>query len=176
MNKLFFAVLAGALIGLVAEAASTHGNTKYAFERNQFVLQDDAVSIVGSALATGGSIKLYDLPAGNIIVHGVACDVLVTCTGVVAGNTFTLAVGSAGNAVGTAAVSATETNMGFVTYEITSGVTRAQFLLANPVRLDGTATASDIYLSLYTTNCTATNVSAEVQGTVHVLWSLVGDY
>lgn len=174
MKKLI-AIGVGLVVGLSAHAASTHSNEKNAFRRNQFVLQSDTISIAG-VTSVGGALKLYDLPEGNIIVHGVVADVVATAgTNVlVTGETLNVGVGTAANANG--AWAASETNLGSSAIAFTSGVTRARSILASPVRIDGTAAAADIYLNVFSTNALITNGSVSVQGQVQVLWSQVGDY
>jgi len=173
--KKFAAIAAGLLLGVSAQAVSTHGNEKNAFRRQQYILQSDSISIAG-VTSVGGSLKLYDLPEGNIIIHGVVADVVATAgTNVlVTGETLNFGVGTAANANG--AWAASETNLGSSAIAFTSGVTRAQSILAAPVRIDGTASAADIYLNVFSTNALVTNGSVSVVGQVQVLWSQVGDY
>jgi len=173
--KKFAAIAAGLLLGVSAQAVSTHGNEKNAFRRQQYILQSDSISIAG-VTSVGGSLKLYDLPEGNIIIHGVVADVLATAgTNVlVTGQTLNVGVGTAANANG--AWAASETNLGSSAIAFTSGVTRARSILEAPVRIDGTASAADIYLNVFSTNALVTNGSVSVVGQVQVLWSQVGDY
>lgn len=174
MKKIVF--LASLLITAAAYAVSTHGNEKNAYRRQQYILQSDSISIAGAAASTGGSLKLQDLPEGKIIIHGVVANVLATCgtNTLVKGETLNFGVGTTANANG--AWSATETNLGSAAIAFTSGVTRAKFLLDQPVHVDGTAAAADIYLNVYTTNALVTNGAMTVVGDVQVLWSQVGDY
>jgi len=167
-----------------ASAISTHGADKDAYQQKTFVLQGDSISVASATTnkVSGGNLKLFDLPEGFIKVHGVVVDILPTSTNVsAAGDTVTWGIGTTANATGNGAIASGETNLAYIvqTSTYTSGVIRAQgqILNGNDIRLDGSATASDLYLNVYTTNAlSATGASSvSVGGSVTVTYSVLGD-
>lgn len=181
MKYISFLIALFFIVGAV-DAASTHGADKNAYQQKTFVLQGDSISVASATtnVLTGGNVKLYDLPEGFIVLHGVVVDILPTSTNLAnAGNTVTWGIGTTANAVGNGAIGAGETNLAYVSQAYTSGVTRVQgqILGGSDIRLDGSSTASDLYLNVFTTNATsATGASSvSVVGNVTVTYSVLGD-
>lgn len=178
MKKLTAFILSFSL-AMSVMALSVHGPDKNAYIQKTFVLQGDSISVAGANALTGGSLKLFDLPEGFLLIHGVVMDVLPTgdslsATGEASSVSFT--VGTSQNATGNGAISATESNLcGILLGVYSSGVTRAQAQLATSTRIDGSATAADLYLNAYTTNALVTNASVTVIGEITVTYSVVGD-
>jgi len=184
MKKLIITVGCLILAGSIAQAVSVHGAGKNAYQQRTFVLQSDSISVASATTnkVTGGSLKLFDLPEGFVVVHGVVVNVLPTSTNVTAaGDTLTWGLGTTENTTGNGAIGAGETNLAYIvqTSTYTSGVIRVQgqILNSDDVRLDGSATASDIYLNVFTTNAlSATGASSvSVDGEVTVTYSVLGD-
>jgi hypothetical protein len=180
-------ILCFALTFIIAGSAlaiSVHGPDKNAYVQKTFVLQDDSISVASATTnpVSGGNLKLFDMPEGFLLIHGVVVDILPTSTNVTAaGDTLTWGLGTTANATGNGAIGAGETNLAYIvqTSTYTSGVIRAQgqILNAGDIRLDGSATAPDIYLNVYTTNAlSATGASSlTVLGEVTVTYSVLGD-
>lgn len=175
MNKIIAAIGACVMFCASAQAVSVHGPDKNAYQQKTFVLQSDNVSIASGSPSTGGSLKLFDLPEGFIMINGVVIDVLATAgtNYLVTGENLNFAVGSTANANG--AWASGETNGGYVAVAFTSEVTRAQAQMSSDWRIDGSETAADLYLNIATTNALATNAAVTVQGRVTVTYSVLGD-
>lgn len=176
MKKLVIGLVSFGLTCLVASALSVHGADKNAWQQKTFVLQGDTLNIAASTPTTGTSMKLFDMPEGHLLIHGVVIDVLPTAATnyLVTGEALNFGVGTASN--GNASWAATETNLGTATIAaFTSAVTRAQNQTAADIRLDGSATAVDLYLNVYTTNALVTNAAITVLGNVTVTYSVLGD-
>lgn len=164
-------------------AVSVHGPDKNAYQQKSFILQAESISAASATTnkVTGGSVKLFDLPEGFILVHGVVVDLLPTSTNLASSaNTVTWGIGTTQNATGNGAIAAGETNLAYIvqTDGYTSGVTRVQgqILGGSAIRLDGSGTAADLYLNVYTTNAApADTASVSVDGTVTITYSVLGD-
>lgn len=184
--KNIFSILCvfGLLVGS-ASAVSVHGADKNAYQQKTFVLQDEAISVASATTnpITGGNLKLFDFPEGFIVIHGAQMDVVVSSTNLSAAGDagVSIGIGTVANATGAGTLASTEEN---ICTEVamtgyTSGVTRVQGGItgAVDVRIDGSATAADLYLNLATTNAlSATGASsATVLGTVTVTYSILGD-
>lgn len=184
MKRILSFVCSFLLTVAVASAVSVHGADKNAYQQKTFVLQGESIAVNSSTTnpITGGGYKLYDLPEGFLVVHGVVMDIMPTSTNLAAAADagVIFSIGTASNALGNGATAATETNLATaVLTGYTSGVTRAQAQItgATAVRIDGSATAADVYLNVYTTNAlSATGASSvSVDGEVTVTYSVLGD-
>jgi hypothetical protein len=185
MKKILSGLIAFALMVGVASAVSVHGADKNAYQQKSFILQGDEISVASATTnpITGGNLKLFDFPEGFLVIHGAQMDVVVTSTNLSAAGDagVSIGIGTAANATGAGTLATTEEN---ICTEVamtgyTSGVTRVQGGItgAVDVRIDGSATAADLYLNVATTNALSAtgDSSATVVGTVTITYSVLGD-
>lgn len=175
--------------GLVAEApgnGAAAGAGVAASEKDgvvhKTVLTLTAQSITMTDATTAGchgSQKIYDFPAGNILILGATTDLAVVAGS--GGITDTASVvGSIGSAaVGTdnATLLSTEANIVPSTAAtLTSGAGAMDGESTATVMLDGTATAIDAYLNFAVPDAgSSASDTLTVDGTITILWVNLGD-
>lgn len=162
-------------VSTVTATDSDYGNMK----KTTLVLSDTVLKTV-SATGTNawGGVKLYDFPAGRILVHGVIVDNLI-----IAPQTNMLPIAGGGDwAIGT--VVATTNALSGTMVDLCPSTSADPIngtndsALASSAQFDGTATAKDMFLNLGIdiddhVIGTATNT---VDGTVTIHWTNLGDY
>lgn len=172
-----------AVTGMVTEEGGAHGfrQTTFRFTAAPFALVDEAgvVAYVGK--------KIYDFPAGNILIFGATADLTVgkSSAGVNADwdGDFSLGTVTASN---NATLSSTEQNIIPTTpTPQATGTGNAATTTAKGINtaaiapLDGTATAIDLYLNLLVDDAdhdvTGTACNLLLTGTVTVTWCNLGD-
>jgi hypothetical protein len=132
----------------------------------------------GAAGCHGGT-KIYDFPAGNVIILGATTDLAITAGS--GGITDTASVvGSVGSAVaGTdnATLTTTEANIVPSTAAtLTGGVGACDGESTAAAILDGTATAVDAYLNFAVPDAgSSASDTLSVTGTVTIVWVALGD-
>ena len=128
-----------------------------------------------------GSVKLYDFPAGRLLIHG------VTVSGVLLDlDTDTIPIVSGGDwAIGTVAASSNVLTSTMVDFAPSTSLDPLSYTgttaLAASAQMDGTTTAKDLYFNfgldqddfLFATNNPATN---SVSGVITIHWTNLGDY
>jgi len=130
--------------------------------------------------------KIYDFPAGRILVMGVTATLQQKTTSVLASTLNTGSTGAISLGTATATnVSLTSTMVDLLpstafTSSTTINVagTAVSAALAASAQFDGTATAKDVYLN--TAYATTADVDADatqtISGTVVITWTQLGDY
>lgn len=152
----------------------------------KFTLTDLAVALTDVASTVAhGSHKLYDFPAGAILILGAVADLDVTksSAGVNATWDGDFGLGTAA-AAGDATLTTTEDDVipTTATPQAVSGVTTAngQSTASENVVHDGTTTPKDLYLNVLVDdadhNVAGTACNLIFNGTVNVAWVLLGDY
>lgn len=178
------AVSAGTGVGAAAGtgvAATEGGNgivqsTTLTFTNAAVTLADEA-----GVVAYGG-LKVYDMPAGNIVVLGAVSDLALTLSaaGVNADWDGDFGVGTV-TASNNATLSSTEQNIipTTATPQAVSSATTADGESTAVAVIDGTATAADIYLNFLVDDAdhdvTSTPTNIVVNGTLKLFWMNLGD-
>ncbi len=166
----------GAAAGTGNVATEQRGNV------HTTVLTMTAMSITMTDATTAGchgSQKIYDFPAGNIMILGATTDLAITAGS--GGITDTASVvGSIGSAaIGTdnATLSSTEANIVPSTAAtLTGGVGAMDGESTASAILDGTATAVDAYLNIAVPDAgSSASDTVSVTGTVTLVWINLGD-
>lgn len=168
-----------AITGLSIAEGGAHAfrETLFTFTAMPLVLVDNA-----GVIAYAGK-KIYDFPAGNILIFGATLDVTMTKTsaGVDADWDGFHGVGTV-TANNTATLTSTEQNVIPATAiaQATAGVGSAKGINAAAIApLDGTATAIDLYLNALVADddhdVTGTPANLNVTGTLRLLWCNLGD-
>lgn len=129
-----------------------------------------------------GALKLYDFPAGRILVLGVVADLSVNVhasANIADTGSGDLALGTTGTADGT--LNSTDVDLlpsTAITDPMVAGVGTAKGALAASAQFDGTTTAKDLYLNLAfdAGDVTTADGEALVSGTIVVTWINLGDY
>ena len=152
----------------------------------EFTLVNQAVQLVDAeGTIAYGSAKMYDMPAGAIMVIGATSDIEVTKTaaGVIAAFDSDFGIGTAACA-GDDSLTGTEDDVIPTTASAQAvlGETNfnAQSTAAENVVHDGTTTPKDIYLNMLVDDAdhdvTTTPTNLVLNGTVKLFWFNLGDY
>lgn len=152
----------------------------------KFTLTDLEVALTDvAATVAHGSHKLYDFPAGAILILGAVADLDVTKSSAGVNDTWDgdFGLGTAA-AAGDATLTSTEDDIlpTTATPQAVSGATTAngQSTASENVVHDGTTTAKDLYLNVLVDdadhNVGATACNLIFNGTINVAWVLLGDY
>lgn len=183
--KKFGIILAAALF--TASALATvyvSDNDKNVMNRTTFRLSAESIVIAEGGTGTNGygAVKLFDFPEGHIKIHAASLDldISIPTAQVAAGSGLNVAVGTATAIPTTSTTAHTGTRADLVAnVEVdphTNSTTRFQSTLPADVVFDGTATAKDAYLNLLVDDGDiAATSTGTVNGTVQIIWSLVGD-
>ena len=149
---------------------------------HQTVISLAATSITMTDATTAGchgSRKIFDLPAGNILILGATTDLQVTAgTGGISDTAAVVgAVGSVAAATDNGTLTSTEANIVPSTAStLTAGAGSCDGESTAPVTLDGTATAADVYLNFAIPDAgSSANDTLLVTGTVTITWINLGD-
>jgi len=149
-----------------------------------FTLTDLAQTVVNGTEYQG--TKLYDFPAGRILVLGVTASIAQKTTSALASTLNASSTGAL--ALGTATASSTTLNSTMADLLPSTAFTSSATInvagtavgaaLAASAQFDGTSTAKDLYIN--TAYATTTDVDADatqtLSGTITVTWILLGDY
>lgn len=126
-----------------------------------------------------GSQKIYDFPAGNILILGATTDLSVTAGAGGIGDTASVvaSIGSVAVATDNATLTSTEANIVPSTAAtLTGGVGAFDGESTGVVVLDGTATAVDAILNLAVPDAgSSASDTIVVAGTVTLVWVNLGD-
>jgi hypothetical protein len=135
-----------------------------------------AVTYGGSGTNSVGGTKVYDFPAGRLLVLGVTVDNFTI------GNSLSLGATDGGDfSFGTATASGTNLSSTAVDLcpktSIDPITNRVDAALAASAQFDGTSTAKDMYVNLLIdANDMTNNATPGVTGTVTIHWLNLGDY
>jgi len=124
-----------------------------------------------------GGTKIYDFPAGRILVHGciVNCAITVDATNLDAADGGDVGCGTAVVSDGDL-TDATDIDLcAAIDVDPINGDVHGQ--LAAAAQFDGTSTAKDMYLNMLIDDADiSTSATNTVSGTITLIWSLLGDY
>ena len=154
---------------------------------NRTVFAFTATPITMADVTQGGGVKIYDFPAGRILIMGATGSIAVTTTSTLAstlntGVTCNWGIGSVVQASATLATTEQNfLNVAAFTASATINVAGAAAPgsgIAVLTSLDGTSTAVDAYLNLAVAGATDIDGDATVTvtGTATLLWINLGDY
>lgn len=147
------------------------------------VLTFAALSVTMTDATTAGchgTQKIYDFPAGSILIAGCVSDLQITAgaggitdTAAVVGSIGTVAVGT-----NNATLTTTEANiMPSTAAALTAGAGNCDSQLAVPIILDGTTTPVDAILNFAVPDAdSSANDTLLVSGTVTITWFNLGDH
>jgi hypothetical protein len=151
--------------------------TVLTFVNTPIVLADNA------AVVAFGSLKIFDMPQGSIVILGATANLVLTksSAGVIAtfDGDFGLGTTAADN---TATLSSTEQNIipTTATPQAVAGVSSMKGRSTAITFFDGTTTAIDVYLNALVDDAdhdvTTTPCNLIVNGTITLVWSNLGDY
>lgn len=176
MKKLFISTLA-ALSASAALAVSVNDGNGVAVQTREYALNNDSVTLTHAAATTNayGSITLGKLPEGLIVVHGAVLDIGGVLTG--AGTNTSTVSASVGTVAATSS-SLTGTVANVLASGSAVGWTNRSAKIGSVSTavtvLDGTATASTLYLSV-AVPVSLTNGALSANGKVKITFSNVGD-
>lgn len=132
----------------------------------------------GAAGCHGGT-KIYDFPAGNVIILGATTDLAITAGagGITDTASVVGSVGSVVAATDNATLTTTEANIvPSTTATLTGGVGACDGESTAVAILDGTATAVDAYLNFAVPDAgSSASDTLSVTGTVTIVWVALGD-
>jgi len=169
----------GAGAGTGVSVTNSYGFQKsiIKFVNTPIVMADEA-----GVVAYGG-LKIFDFPAGSLVIQGATADIAVTksSAGIIATFDGDFALGTAA-AANDATLTSTEANIipSTATPQAVSGATTAKGRSTAALLLDGTTTAADLYINFLVDDAdhdvTTTPANLILNGTVTVLWANMGDY
>lgn len=133
------------------------------------------------AAGSHGTQKIYDFPAGNILILGGSSDLSTTAGagGIADGAALVAAVGTAAVGTGNATLTTTEADIlpsyaGTLTAGV--GIFDGESTTALIATFDGTATAKDAILNLAVPDAdSSASDTVTVSGTVTIVWINLGD-
>lgn len=174
-----------------AGAGTKNGATVTAAEYGDGTVHQTVLTLAETPIAVTdanayGSVKLYDLPEGRILVLGVTASIQWAVTSARAGTindnaSLTWALGTA--AASNATLSSTMVDLAPKTTKVLAAATTelntaSTAALAASAHFDGTGTAKDVYLNAAFE--TGTDIDADgtlaATGTVTITWINLGDY
>lgn len=173
----------GAAGGPVVAASGVKTTTEAGYVKTVLTFEDKHVALVDAAgVVARAALKVLDLPAGLVAIAGAVADLQLTksAAGVNADWDGDFGVGSAA-AAADATLSGTEQNIipTTATPQAVAGATTAKGISTAAVQLDGTGTAVDVYLNLLVDDAdqdvTTTPTDLIINGTLTLVWSLIGD-
>jgi hypothetical protein len=125
---------------------------------------------------TGTGVKIYDSPAGRILVLGAVINCTTSIEGASGGAaTVNLAVGTA-TASDDDELTSTEVNI-IPSTATANGSSTWKAALATSAQFDGTSTAVDLYVNAGVADAvSASAVTIAIEGTLTVTWINLGDY
>lgn len=124
----------------------------------------------------GAGVKVYEFPAGRILLLGATINCTTTIAGASGGAaTVDLAVGSAA-AADDATLTSTEANV-IPSTATANGASTWKAALAASAQFDGTSSAVALYVNAGVTNAiSASAVTVAIAGTLTLTWCNLGDY
>lgn len=145
-------------------------------------LTSTPVTVGNTTGASFGGVKLYDFPAGRILIHGVTADLSFNWDG-----TDIAAAGSGDVSLGTtitadATLDGTDVDLlpsTAMTDPFVAGVGAAAGALASSAQFDGTTTAKDANLNIIIDDADVADAASDVvlvTGTITLTWTNLGDY
>ena len=159
------------------------GATVSALERGVGLVHQTVLTLAATPLALadgdhGTGVKIYDFPAGDILVLGATCNLVVTSTNVEGGGaTFPMALGSV---VGADDNALTSTEADIIPSTAIAGGSAKDFhasLAASILFQRAGGTDLDLFLNAAITAAVATNtVAITSTGTITITWVNLGDY
>lgn len=171
-------------------AGAKNGATVTASERGNSTVHQTILTLASTPVTVGnttgasfGGVKLYDFPAGRILVLGVTASLGFVWTGedIAADGSGDWSLGS--TITSDATLDGTDVNMlpsTAMTDPAVLGVAAATAsALAASAQFDGTATAIDLNLNVIIDNADVADAASDVvltSGTVTVTWINLGDY
>lgn len=185
----FFAGGPGAQGGSKNGAGVTIEASQAGYTKTVLRFEDTPIPLVDEAgVVAYGSLKVFDMPAGLILIAGAVADLAVTTeavdpeadSGVIAtfDGDFGVGTTAAGN---NNALATTEQNIipTTPTPQAVGGATTAKGVSTAGVVLDGTGTAADVFLNFLVDDADQ-DVTTEpsrlvVNGTLTLIWALAGD-
>jgi hypothetical protein len=176
----------------VANVGAKNGSTVTVQEFGDGILNRTQLTFAATPITMrdteqGGGVKIYDFPAGRILIMGATGSITVTTTSTLASTlnasvTCNWGIGSVTQANATLAT--TEQNFLNVTAFTSSATINVASAASNGsgiavlTSLDGTSTAIDAYLNLAVAGATDIDGDATVTvtGTANLFWINLGDY
>ncbi len=166
------------------------GATAVAVEAGSALVHRTTISLAALAVTMrdteqGGGVKIYDFPEGRILVLGAVGSIAVTTTSVLASTLKASKVcnwGVGSTTQANATVATTEQDIinvaaftSSATINVASATSNGKGVLA---AIDGTGTATDVYLNLAVALLTDidANATVTVDGTITLTWINLGDY
>ncbi len=170
---------AGAKNGATVTASET-GNA--VVHKTTLTLASTPVTVANTTGASFGGVKLYDFPAGRILILGVTTTLTFNWAGqdIAADGSGDFSLGSTITADAT--LDGTDVNMlpsSAMLDPFVAGVGTGTGALAASAQLDGTATAIDMNLNLIIDDADVADAASDivlVSGTVTCTWVNLGDY
>jgi hypothetical protein len=159
---------------LASEANGAIHKTEFAFTGTLVAMTDAGAS------GSSGSLKIFDLPEGNIVFLGGSTNLTVSRLGTAITATAAV-VGALGTVAAAADATLTSTEADLLpsaaaTLTAGAGTLKSKSLTAGIAVFDGTATAKDVFLNFAIPDAGSTgNDSLVVSGTVTLLWASLGD-
>jgi hypothetical protein len=161
-------------------AAAEYGNG--VIHKTVLTLTATGVTVANTTGASFGGLKLYDFPAGRILVLGVTADLSFDWSG-----TDIAATGSGDFALGTtitadATLNGTDVDLlpsTAMTDPFVAGVGTGKGALAASAQFDGTGTAKDLNINIIIDDADVEDAATDVvsvTGTITVTWINLGDY
>lgn len=178
----FYAGAPGAQGGTVNGKGVTH-ESQNGYTKTILTFKDTPMPLVDTAATVArAALKVFDMPEGLIVIGGAVANLKLTksSAGVNADWDGDFGVGTAA-AAADATLSGTEQNIipTTATPQAVAGATTAKGVSTAQVILDGSGTAVDVYLNLLVDDAdqdvTTTPCNLIVNGTLTLLWSVVGD-
>lgn len=188
-QRAFFAGAAGAQGGTKNGAGVSIEASQAGYTKTVLRFADTPIPLVDEAgVVAYGSLKVFDMPAGLILIAGAVADLAVTTeavdpeadSGVIAtfDGDFGVGTAAAGN---NNALAGTEQNIipTTATPQAVGGATTAKGVSTAGLVLDGTAAAVDVFLNFLVDDADQ-DVTTEpsrlvVNGTLTLIWALAGD-
>lgn len=140
------------------------------------------VTVANATGASFGSGKVYDFPAGRILVHGVTCSLSFDWSGqdIVATGSGDFSIGTTATADATLATTDVDLLPSSAMLDpFVAGVGTGTGALAASAQFDGTATAKDAILNLIIDDADVSDGASDVvlvSGTITITWINLGDY
>jgi hypothetical protein len=138
------------------------------------------IGTLNTGAAHGAGIKLYDFPAGRILLLGAVVDAVVAATNVNANpnDTFVMSMGSV-TAADDATLTSTEADIiPSTTITVAAGSGTFKAALASSAQFNGTTIALDLFINagMVDTANSANSAVSMTSGTVTLHWVNLGDY
>lgn len=175
------------LIGAGAENGATVSvveSSNGLMNKTVLTLDETSVTAANTTGASFGSVKLYDFPAGCILVLGASANLTFdwsTDLGIALDGSGDFSIGSTATAEATLAT--TEVNLvpssAMEDNATADGVKRGVGSSTAATYLDGTTTAADVYLNIIIDDADVANADSSpilVSGTLTLFWINLGDY